>query len=182
MGVLNEMLSVASSAAATDRTGGRVNLLRMMSAYEIVLERHGLAPIEDTRFYQLLNPSMMPESDRARCRRRCGRCRRTRAHPPGSVRGAARRRARRVDSAGGRGGPPPSAAGSAAGWRGAPASPPPPWPGCSSKRRRRRARRRRRCGGARRARRPRTAGYAASPARPASAAGYRARRALPRRS
>ena len=49
MGVLNEMLSVASSAAATDRTGGRVNLLRMMSAYEIVLERHGLAPIEDTR-------------------------------------------------------------------------------------------------------------------------------------
>ena len=64
MGVLNEMLSVASSAAATDRTGGRVNLLRMMSAYEIVLERHGLAPIEDTRFYQLLlNLSMMPESD-----------------------------------------------------------------------------------------------------------------------
>ena len=80
MGVLNEMRARASSAAATDRTGGRVNLLRMMSAYEIVLERHGLAPIEDTRFYQLLlNLSMMPESDWSEKRRRCGRCRNTRA-------------------------------------------------------------------------------------------------------
>ena len=182
MGVLNEMLSVASSAAATDRTGGRVNLLRMMSAYEIVLERHGLAPIEDTRFYQLLlNLSMMPESDWSE---KLAAMWPVPAHAArihsGSVRGACEPPSRAAST---------SALAAAAARRRAPPARPPAGaarrrarrrrgPGCSSK------------GGAderptspmrRRAASAATlhgGGYAASPARPASAAGYFARGAL----
>ena len=181
MGVLNEMLSVASSAAATDRTGGRVNLLRMMSAYEIVLERHGLAPIEDTRFYQLLlNLSMMPESDWSE---KLAAMWPVPAHAArihsGSVRGACEPPvARRVDfGAGGRrpaaerAGSPPAArrAGEPRRRRG---------PACSSSGG---ADERANVADAARAASAATlhgGGYAASPARPASAAGYFARGAL----
>ena len=58
--LLNEMLDVATAGVAADHPtalrcepGNGVNLLRMLSAYEVVLERHGIAPIEDTRYYQV---------------------------------------------------------------------------------------------------------------------------------
>ena len=70
--LLNEMLDVATAGVAADhpsalrceqphQPGNGVNLLRMLSAYEVVLERHGIVPIEDTRYYQLLlRASLLP--------------------------------------------------------------------------------------------------------------------------
>ena len=74
--MLKEMLEVATAGVAaelaaeqrsplrreqTRRPADGVNLLRMLSAYERVLERHAIAPIEDTRYYQLLlRASLLP--------------------------------------------------------------------------------------------------------------------------
>ena len=74
--MLKEMLEVATAGVAAElaaeqrsplrsepprRPADGVNLLRMLSAYERVLERHAIAPIEDTRYYQLLlRASLLP--------------------------------------------------------------------------------------------------------------------------
>ena len=64
--LLEEMLGVAGAAAggvlSTNESASGVNLVGMLSAYEIVLQRHGLVPVEDTRFYHLvLQLSLMPQ-------------------------------------------------------------------------------------------------------------------------
>ena len=66
--LLEEMVQVAIAGAAQEGDGsgssGGVTLLRMLSAYEVVLERHQILAIEDTRHYQLLlQLSLLPHHD-----------------------------------------------------------------------------------------------------------------------
>ena len=66
-----------SSAYGSKRAGspgGTINLVRVLSAYEVVLRRHGLVPVEDTRYYHLvLQMSLLPQPDwRAKLAAMCG--------------------------------------------------------------------------------------------------------------
>lgn len=66
--LLGEMVQVAIAEAAHEGhasgSSGGVTLLRVLSAYEMVLERHGIPTIEDTRHYQLLLMlSLLPQHD-----------------------------------------------------------------------------------------------------------------------
>ena len=64
--VLEEMINEAAAAMAkrAGSPGGMINLVRVLSAYEVVLQRHGLVPVEDTRYYHLvLQMSLLPQPD-----------------------------------------------------------------------------------------------------------------------
>ena len=62
--LLEEMVEVATAEAAREGYTGGVTLLRVLSAYELVLERHQIVAIEDTRHYQLLlQLSLLPHHD-----------------------------------------------------------------------------------------------------------------------
>ena len=63
--LLDEIVRVAvAESAREDGAGEGVTLLKVLSAYEMVLGRHGVAAIEDTRYYQLLlQLSLLPQHD-----------------------------------------------------------------------------------------------------------------------
>lgn len=66
--MLEEIIDTAiAEAAQQNSTGsscGTVTLLRILTAYEAVLEQHGIPTIEDTRLYQLLlQLSLLPIQD-----------------------------------------------------------------------------------------------------------------------
>ena len=64
--VLEEMINEAAAVMArrAGSPGGIINLVRVLSAYEVVLQRHGLVPVEDTRYYHLvLQMSLLPQPD-----------------------------------------------------------------------------------------------------------------------
>ena len=64
--ILEEMINEAAAVMArrAGSPGGIINLVRVLSAYEVVLQRHGLVPVEDTRYYHLvLQMSLLPQPD-----------------------------------------------------------------------------------------------------------------------